>query len=64
MLFKEVFHKDALTITPVSMPISNKILINTRTDFKHEVSPYKVMIKDIAKWINKHPTLYPHYFIS
>ena len=60
-LFKHTFNRSNLTIIPTCTPISNKILINTRTDFNYKVASYPIMLKELAKWIEKHPNLYSHY---
>lgn len=60
-LFKQTFNRTDIQISPVEAVSLDKTLINTRTDFKHEVPSFGVMVEDMKKWIETHPTLYPHY---
>ncbi len=60
-LIKNEF-KLSTIINETNTPISNKILISTRDDFKFKVNNYDVMIREIKDWIYSHRYLYPHYF--
>lgn len=55
-LFKEHFNKD-IAITPKSDYVSNKSLIRT-TDFDFEIPNYDQMIKEMAKWVTDHESIY------
>lgn len=60
-LFREVFLRDDLTITPVDGIDADKTLINTRTDFDYIVPDYKTMLLEMRDWILTHQVYYPHY---
>lgn len=61
LLFKEVFDRDDLVVSPTEGIAHNKTLLNTRTDFDHTVPDYKTMIQEMKDWIDKHPDRYKHY---
>jgi dTDP-4-dehydrorhamnose reductase len=60
-LFNEVFNRGLVICKDDKSMESNKTLINTRTDFKHEVPDYSTMIAEMKKWVDDHKVLYPHY---
>lgn len=62
VLFKSYFSKTDIRIFPKEVTPLNKVLINTRSDFAFEVSPYEVMLEELNHWILAHPSLYKHYF--
>ena len=53
-----------VTIPPSDTPVTNKILLNTRTDFTHQIPPYPEMLQDLKLWIKTHPDFYPHYHLT
>lgn len=60
-IFKQVFDRGDLTITPDSTIVLDKTLINTRDDFNFRPMGYNSMVKEMKAWINNHPELYQHY---
>lgn len=60
-LFKEVFERKGMTVTPVESSAIDLTLVNTRTDFDYQVPDYKTMIGEMREWIENHPKLYKHY---
>lgn len=48
-------------IIPVSAPISNKSLVNTRTDFPYSMPSYEAMLRELRTWMERHPQKYGHY---
>lgn len=60
-LFKTVFQREDITITPTETVSLDKTLVNTRTDFDFSVPDYPTMITEMKEWIVRHPQLYPHY---
>lgn len=61
LLFKSIFDKTDVSITPSNSVAIDKTLVNTRGDFDFRVRDYESMIKDMYTWIDKHPNLYKHY---
>lgn len=61
-LFNKYFKNGELNIGCVDGVNLNKSLVNTREDFNFVVPSYEDMIKEMAKWVNTHKELYPHYF--
>lgn len=55
------FPNKTRVITPTSIPVSNKSLLNTREDWKFEVPSYAQMITELRKWMDKYPALYGFY---
>lgn len=60
-LLASVFNRDDITVTPEASTISDKTLVNTRTDFTYSVPSYEVMLAEMKQWIKDHPDLYAHY---
>lgn len=63
-LFNKYIKHDELDITPYEGIVSNKSLVNNRTDFSFIVPSYDNMISDMAYWILAHKEFYPHYYQS
>ncbi len=63
-LFNKYFKKGSLTIVPDKKTVSNRSLINKRTDFSFTVPPYEEMIIKMKKWVDEHKKIYPHYFTN
>jgi len=55
--------ENQLEIRPTACLVLDKSLINTRKDFSFIVPSYETMIIEMKDWIDKHRTLYPHYYI-
>lgn len=60
-LFVRVFDRTDITVNPETTTISDKTLINTRTDFSHTIPTYEVMLTEMKTWIKDHQGLYEHY---
>jgi dTDP-4-dehydrorhamnose reductase len=61
VLFKDVFGKTDLEIEPYDSFITDKSLVNTRTDFDFTVRDYPELVRDMKCWIDNHSKLYEHY---
>lgn len=61
-LFNKYFKSSSMEIIPVDGLNVNKSLINNRTDFDFVVPSYEVMVEEMSEWVQKHKSLYPHYF--
>ena len=53
--------REPISIAQSDTYVSDKSLINTRSDFDFAVPPYDEMVKDLIGWISAHHELYPHY---
>lgn len=51
-----------LIINKIDGVVHDKSLINTRKDFDFYIPTYDEQIKEMFSWINKHKSLYSHYF--
>ncbi len=60
-IFKDVFRRKDITISPSAEVISDKTLVTSRTDFDYRVPDYSDMVEEMKKWIMAHKNLYPHY---
>lgn len=60
-IFKDIFGRTDITISPNDSVKIDKTLINTRDDFAFEVSDYPSMIQEMKSWIDQHKDIYPHY---
>lgn len=60
-LFKKEFNRNDIIIKANDEIISDKTLINSRTDFDYVVSDYPRMISEMHKWIDSHKEQYKHY---
>jgi dTDP-4-dehydrorhamnose reductase len=63
-LFKDVFKREDITISPASTVALDKTLLNSRTDFNFTVKDYKNMVMDMSDWIDTHKDLYKHYEVK
>jgi dTDP-4-dehydrorhamnose reductase len=61
LLFKEVFKKENIEITPNCIEKSDKTLVNTRNDFSFVVQDYQSMMIELKQWIEKNPHMYSTY---
>ena len=64
VLFKDILGKTDVEIEPYDGFVTDKTLVNTRTDFDFIVRDYPEQIKDMKQWIDEHSKLYEHYRIS
>jgi len=60
-LFKRVFERNDIKITPAEGLALDTTLTNTRKDFNYQIPDYKTMIYGLKDWIKDHPKLYKHY---
>ncbi len=60
-LFNKHMRGGQVEIRPDGRVISDKSLINTRTDFQYTVPGYEEMIEELAGWMKQHKGLYPLY---
>lgn len=61
LLFRDVFGKRDIEVEPYDGYAADKTLVNTRTDFKFEIRPYRQQVEDMRDWINGHKSIYGHY---
>lgn len=61
-LFKEVFGKNKVSITPYDGYAVDKSLVRANHDFTFTVPTYEEMIVDMKNWMALHKSFYPHYF--
>jgi dTDP-4-dehydrorhamnose reductase len=62
-LFNHYMRNDELTINPSDLLAADKSLVRTRFEFDYSIPDYKTMIDELAKWVNTHKDMYPHYHI-
>lgn len=60
-LFNKHLRNNIIKIVPVDGLVADKTLIRTNTDFDYEIPDYDTMIFEMAKWMQTHKQLYPHY---
>ncbi|MCH5247556.1 MAG: sugar nucleotide-binding protein [Muribaculaceae bacterium] len=60
-LFNKYLRNDKLIINPVEGVKADKSLKRTRFEFNYLIPDYEEMISEMAKWVIKHKSLYPHY---
>lgn len=63
-LFNKFFRGGEVVINPDDRLHLDKSLKNTRTDFSFYVPSYEYQIKEMREWVDKHPSLYPHYNVK
>lgn len=54
MKIKSIFGKEDVEILPTDVPVIDRTLVNTRTDFVYEVPGYDVMLQEMKDWIDHH----------
>lgn len=59
-LFREVFEKYDVEIIPYERVVSDKTLVNTRSDFHFVIPNYGTMVEDMRIWVYAHRDMY-HY---
>jgi dTDP-4-dehydrorhamnose reductase len=60
-LFNKWLRNDTLTIQPAEAAIADKSLKRTCFEFDYIIPDYEKMIVEMADWIRKHRSFYPHY---
>lgn len=60
-LFNIYLKYENIQITKDKSIISNKSLVNTRTDFDYIVPDYEKMVQELSEWIYLHDKIYSHY---
>ena len=60
-LFNEYLRGGSITVHPVDGINADKSLKRTRFEFPYQIPDYRVMVAELAEWINKHKEMYPHY---
>jgi len=63
-IFRDVFKRGDVTIWPSADLISDKTLLNTRTDFEYRVPDYTNMVEEMKTWIMAHRDRYKHYRVE
>lgn len=61
ILFNHYLRGDSLKINPVEGLNADKSLKRTRYEFSYLIPDYETMIAELAEWIKKHKSMYPHY---
>lgn len=62
LLFNRYLRGGALTIRPNDSFSSDKSLKRTRFAFPYIIPDYEEMVSDLARWMDDHQALYPHYY--
>ncbi|MDO8241162.1 MAG: SDR family oxidoreductase [Candidatus Moranbacteria bacterium] len=62
-LFKKYMSKD-IVIKEDSAYVSNKSLINSRTDFDFQIPTYETMIEEMSEWIDNHEEKYKQIILN
>lgn len=60
-LFNKYLRKDKLIINPVSDIKADKSLVRTNPSFHYYIPDYETMLAELADWMDRHRSLYPHY---
>lgn len=63
-LFNKYLRGGELTINPIDGVNADKSLIRTNYEFDYNIPGYEEMVSDLAEWMKKHSSLYPHYNIK
>jgi len=61
-LFRDAFGRSDIEIKPDDGFVVDKSLINTRSDFDFSVRDYAKQVSDMREWVERHKSLYEHYF--
>lgn len=61
VLFAAIFDRNDIIVEPETLPVLDKTLINTRSDFDYTVPSYEVMLLEMREWIKNNQRLYAHY---
>lgn len=60
-LFNTYIRRDKIDIKPVNKCAADKSLKRTRFEFPYLIPDYEQMVVELAEWMRRHSTLYPHY---
>lgn len=60
-LFNKYFRNNQINIVEKSDIVSDKTLVRTNFDFDYIIPDYETMIAEMAEWVKRHKSLYPHY---
>lgn len=60
-LFNHYFRNDSIKINPVEGINADKSLRRTKYGFSYLIPDYEQMIAEMAEWVKKHKSMYPHY---
>ena len=60
-LFNKYLRKNEVSIVPIDLVSVDKSLKRTRWDFNYSIPDYEMMVMELAQWMEKHKSLYPHY---
>jgi dTDP-4-dehydrorhamnose reductase len=63
-LFKRVFNRESVQITPYDGYKVDKSLIRSNFDFDYVVPSYEVMIAEMKDWIEKPSFFIPVYYLD
>ena len=63
-LFNKHLRGDSLEIIPVDGVTADKSLVRTNFEFDYKIPDYETMVGEMADWMRKHRSLYPHYDIK
>lgn len=63
-LFNHYMRNDRIKIMPVNTCVADKSLKRTRFEFTYKIPDYEQMIAELAEWMDKHKSLYPHYYLG
>ena len=59
--FNNIFRNNGVIVNQNSNYISDKSMINSRTDFNYTVPDYSTMVKEMKEWMLNYKELYKHY---
>lgn len=62
LLFKNIFDRNSLIITPSDKVVLDKSLVRTNFDLDYTVPSYQRMIEEMKIWIDSHRKYFAHYF--
>ena len=60
-LFNKYLKSNTLKIEPFEGFVTDKSLLRTNFNFEYEVPNYEIMISEMAIWMLKNTSMYPHY---
>ena len=60
-LFNKYFRNGSIKINPIDGVNADKSLKRTNFDFSYIIPDYDTMVRELAEWVFKHKSMYPHY---
>lgn len=60
-LFNKHMRNNTVSIVPIDKIVIDKSLKRTRFSFDYHIPGYEQMVIELADWMRKHESLYPHY---